>query len=156
MNRYRSLNTVAMIFVSMVVASFVIFSLSAFAPAQEKIPVPPITAASLVVILAGALTMIADYFPGAAAWYDTLTPASKRVVMLVGAVLIVGTVFGGQCAGWFSSNMVCSPNGFVDVLSNIVLAFAVGQGVHAGVKPGADFKQEVLGINPHKASRVGI
>lgn len=131
-------------------------ALSAFAPAQDKIPVPPITAASLVVLLAGILTVVADYFPGVANWYDTLTVATKRLVMLGGAVLIVGVVFGGQCAGWLETNMVCTPNGLVDVLSNIVLAFAVGQGVHVGSKPTSEFKKEVLGINPNKASRVGI
>lgn len=154
MKHYRSNRLkFAFIAICVIVAAF---SLSAFAPAQDKIPVPPITAASLVVLLAGALTVIADYFPGVAAWYDTLTAASKRVVMLTGAVVIVGVVFGGQCAGWFETNMVCTPNGLVDVISNIVLAFAVGQGVHVGGKPSADFKKEVLGINPNKASKVGI
>lgn len=139
-----------------VLALLMILALSAFAPAQDKIPVPPITAASLVVLLAGALTVIADYFPGVAGWYDSLTVATKRLVMLAGAVLIVGTVFGGQCAGWFETNMICTPAGLVDVLSNVVLAFAVGQGVHAGSKPTSEFKREVLGINPNKASRIGI
>lgn len=128
----------------------------AFAPLQDKIPVPPITSASLVVILAGALTLIADYFPGVAAWYDTLTVATKRLVMLAGAILIVSAVFGGQCAGFLETNMVCTANGLVDVLSNVVLAFAIGQGVHAGAKPTPEFKKEALGINPNKASKVGI
>lgn len=139
-----------------VIAIVTALVLSAFAPMQDKIPVPVITAASLVTLLAGFLSLLADYFPGVAAWFDALKPNSKRLVMLAGAIVIVGSVFGGQCAGWFSTNMVCTPNGLVDVLSNIILAFAVSQGVHLGGKPTPEFKQEVLGINPNKASKVGV
>lgn len=151
-NRFNPVKAVFIVVVAVVAA----LALSAFSPTQDKIPVPVITAASLVTLLAGILTLVADYFPGAASWFDTLKANSKRLVMLIGAVLIVGGVFAGQCVGWFATNMVCTPNGAVDVLSNIILAFAVGQGVHLGGKPTPDFKEEVLGIDPKKASKVGV
>jgi hypothetical protein len=153
MKHFRSKHALTFAAVLVIVAAL---GLSAFAPAQDKIPVPIITATSLVTLLAGALTLVADYFPGVAAWFDALKPNSKRLVMLIGAILIVGGVFGGQCAGWLETNMVCTPNGLVDVFSNVILAFAVGQGVHLGGKPTPDFKEEFLGIDPKKASKVGV
>lgn len=137
---------------------FVLLSLAvmAFAPLQDAIPVPPITAASLAVILAAVLTIVADYVPGVASWFDALTIPTKRVVMLLGAVLIVGVVFAGQCYGFLATNLICTPAGAVDVLSNVILAYVTGQGVHVGSKPSAEFKKETLDINPKKANTVGI
>lgn len=153
-NLFRS--TFGRYIVGTIMGIVIVLTMSAFAPTQEKVPVVNINLSSLPIILAGALALVADYFPGAATWYDTLTPASKRIVMLAAVILIVGAVLGGQCAGWLATNLVCSTNGAVDALVNIVFAFAIGQGVHGLFKPSSEFKAEQLGIDPRKSNKVGI
>lgn len=117
---------------------------------------PAITVLSVVTILSAILSFLADYAPGIAAKFDTLTISSKRLVMLIGAVLIVSIVMAGQCYGVFLTNFTCTPEGVVDVIGNIILAYVVGSGVHAGSKPSAEFKKEQLKINPNLANKKGI
>lgn len=125
--------------------------LSAFAVvpvfAQGETPpitLPPITALTLGTLIAALLSLLLDYFPGLAAKYDALSVATKRQIAAVLAVVIVGLVFGLTCTNIVSSNLTCSTAGAWDALSNIIYVFVIGQGIHAGTKPTAAFKKEVL------------
>lgn len=120
----------------------------AFAQGEEPpVDLPEITAAFLALNIAAGMSLLFDYAPFLATWYDGLNVATKRVIALVVAVVIVAAVFGLQCAGVVNSNLTCSRAGAFDALSNIVLVFAVGQGVHAGTKPTPAFKAKLIGAS---------
>jgi hypothetical protein len=143
------------IWISLMVLAFAM--VFAVLPAMAQGAEPPIvigtvTASSVAVILTSLLTLLADYFPGFAAWFDALSVASKRQFMLVGAVLIVAVIFAGKCFAFFETDLVCSVTGAWDVLFNVLLAFAVAQGLHAGTKPTPAFKADVLKI-PAKSNK---
>lgn len=111
---------------------------------EPPIELPQISALSLSLNIAAGMSLLFDYAPGLAAWWDALTVAQKRLGALITAVAIVGLVFGLTCAGIVSSNLICTRAGAWDAISNIVLVFAVGQGTHAGTKPTPKFKAKVL------------
>ena len=119
--------------------------------ANPPVALPAITAVTVMTILTAAASLAADYFPGFAGWYDALSVAVKRQLSLVGAVVLVGGVFGLTCAGVVTSNFVCSVAGGWNVLSEVIYVFAIGQAVHAGARPTAEFKADTLKIDPAKA-----
>lgn len=124
-----------------------VFAYPVFAQGEEPpIVIPPITVSSLALNVAALFTILFDYFPGLAAWYDKQSVADKRKIAVVVAIVIVGAVLGLTCAKVVSSNLVCTTSGIWDVITNIVLAFVVGQGVHQGIRPTEKFKAEVLNI----------
>ncbi len=106
--------------------------------------IPQVTPDFLSIVLTTILTVAADYFPKFAAWFDALEVAEKRRFMLGGAVIICGVLFGIQCAGWVDGSFTCTPKGLIDLAYNVILSFALAQGVHQGTKPTPAFKQKVL------------
>jgi len=117
---------------------------------EPPIDLPQITALYLSLNIAAGMSLLFDYAPGLAHWYDSLTVSTKRILALVTAVVIVAAVFGLTCAGIVNSNLICTRAGAFDALSNIVLVFAVGQTTHVGTKPTSKFKEEVMKIDPDK------
>lgn len=113
---------------------------------EPPIALPDITALTLGTIIAAVLSLLLDYFPGLAHWYDNLSVATKRQLAAVFAVVIVGAVFALTCTNFVTSNLVCTVAGGWDAISNIIYVFVVGQGVHAGSKPTPAFKENVLKI----------
>jgi len=118
--------------------------------AEPPIELPPITVSSLALNVAALIALALDYFPGLAAWYDARSVADKRKIAVVIAIVIVSTVLGLTCAKVVTSNLVCTTAGVWDVVTNIVLAFITGQGIHAGTKPTPAFKTRILKIQPMK------
>jgi hypothetical protein len=89
----------------------------------------------LLILVAGLLALLFDYFPGIAKWFDGLDIAAKRQLnagLVIGAMIII---FAGQCIGWFATNLVCTVRGSFDALYIVFLAIGVNQGVHALLKP---------------------
>ena len=124
-----------------------VFTVPVFAQgAEPPIVLPDITALTLVTIIAALLSLALDYFPGLRAKWDALSVAAKRQWSAVFAIVIVGGVFGLTCAQVVMSNLVCTPTGVWDAVSNIIYVFIIGQGVHAGTKPTPAFKAQVLNI----------
>lgn len=103
-----------------------------------------VTAEFLVLIVAGLLALVFDYFPPVAQWYDALNEAQKRQVM---AALVIGTavvIFAGQCFLIFVTNIECSTKGAFDLLYIVFLAIGVNQGVHALFKPTGALEAGIL------------
>jgi O-antigen/teichoic acid export membrane protein len=133
-----------LLFVFVITAVFVV---PVFAQGQNPpIALPDITALTLGTIIAAALSLLLDYFPGIAAKYDALSVAAKRQWAAVFAIVIVGVVFALTCTNFVTSNLTCTVTGAWDAVSNIIYVFVVGQGVHAGTKPTPAFKTQVLKI----------
>lgn len=124
-----------------------VFVVPAFAQGSEPpISLPPVTALTLGTIIASVLSLMLDYFPGLAAKYDALSVAAKRQIAAILAIVIVGGLFALTCFDVVSTNLVCTRTGAWETVSNIIYVFVIGQGVHAGTKPTAAFKYEVLKI----------
>lgn len=99
-----------------------------------------VTPEFLLVLVAGLLALVFDYFPVVAKWFDGLEPSEKR---LLNAGLVAGfaaVIFAGQCMGWFITNLICTVKGLLDLLYIVFLAISVNQGVHFGFRPSAAFK----------------
>jgi hypothetical protein len=124
-----------------------VFVVTAFAQgAEPPIPLPPVTALTLGTIIASVLSLMLDYFPGLAAKYDALSVAAKRQIAAILAIVIVGGLFTLTCFNMVSTNLICTRTGAWDAISSIIYVFVIGQGVHAGTKPTAAFKSDVLKI----------
>lgn len=133
----------------LVVVIAVVFVVPVFAQdAEPPIPLPPVTALTLGTIIASVLSLMLDYFPGLAAKWDALSMAAKRQWSAVFAIVIVGGLFALTCFNVVSTNLVCTQTGAWDAVSGILYVFVIGQGVHAGTKPTANFKRSVLKIQP--------
>jgi hypothetical protein len=118
----------------LIVAAFAVVPVLAQG-AEPPIILPAITASWLALNIAAGMSLLFDYLPGLAAKYDLLSVSNKRLIALATAFGIVALVFGGTCAHIVSSDIVCSQTGAWNALSQVVLVFAVGQGIHAGTKP---------------------
>ncbi len=103
-----------------------------------------VTPEFLLVIVAGALALIFDYFPGIATWYDGLSVAAKRQLTAGLVVGVAAIIFAGQCFAIFITNLVCTAKGAFDLLYIVFLAVGVNQGVHALFKPTPTFKQRMF------------
>jgi len=135
--------------IAIVVLVLAVFAVPAFAQGTEPpIPLPPVTALTIGTIIATLLSLALDYFPGLAAKWDALSVAAKRQWSAVFAVVIVGGLFVLTCYSIVSTNLVCTRTGAWDAISSIIYVFIIGQGVHAGTKPTAEFKFDVLKIQP--------
>src|SRR3990170_7992992 len=115
-----------------------------------QVELPPITAESLAVIIATFVTLMLDYFPGLAAWWDALAVATKKLIMVGLAIIISGGVFVLVCSDLVVTNMVCTYAGAWDLIANVIFVFIVGQAIHAGTKPTNALKIR-MGISPKLA-----
>lgn len=103
-----------------------------------------VTPLFLITLVAGALALFFDYFPGIAKWFDGLTVEAKRLTNAVGVIAFAAIIFAGQCFAIFLTNLVCSVHGSFDLLYIIFLALGVNQGVHLALKPTARFKARLF------------
>lgn len=104
-----------------------------------------VTPLLLVTLVAGALALGFDYFPGVAKWFDGLTVEAKRLVNAISVITFAAIIFGGQCFNIFVTNLVCNVRGSFDLLYIIFLAVTVNQGVHLALRPTPRFKALMFG-----------
>ena len=99
----------------------------------------------LLVLVAGVLALVFDYFPGVAKWFDALAVDAKRQLnagLVIGAAALI---FAGTCFGLFITNLICSVKGGFDTLYIVFLAITVNQGVHLLLKPSKALKVRMFG-----------
>ena len=80
-----------------------------------------------------ALSLCFSYIPGLSSWYETLTGAYKRLVMLAMLAITSLCAFGLACLGWlpyFNLELSCTEKGVVEVLTAFVLALAANQSTY--------------------------
>lgn len=104
-----------------------------------------VTPELLLILVAGALALIFDYFPGVAKWFDGLSVEAKRGVNALGVVGFAAILFAGQCFGIFVTNLICSVAGSLDLFYIIFLSVTVNQGVHLALRPTARMKARLFG-----------
>lgn len=103
-----------------------------------------VTPELLLIVVAGLLALVFDYFPGIAQWFDALSNAAKRQLnagLVLGAAVVM---FIGTCLALFTTNLVCTTKGTFDLLYIVFLAVGVNQGVHALFKPTPEFKARLF------------
>jgi hypothetical protein len=106
-----------------------------------------VTALLLITLVAGALALAFDYFPGLAKWFDAKPAETKRLINAGGVIGFALIIFVGQCFAIFLTNLVCSVKGGMDLLYIIFLALATNQGVHLALKPTQRFKERMFGFS---------
>lgn len=88
------------------------------------------------VVMAG-LSLLFDYAPKIALWFDSLAESTKKLVVLGLASAVAAVVTIGQCyVGWFNTTLECSTWSIASLLYNIVIAVATMYGFHKSTKPG--------------------
>jgi hypothetical protein len=82
----------------------------------------------LIASIAGiVISLLAAYLPGFNTWYEKLTGAHKRLVMLgLLAASSLGIV-GLSCVKWFDPMVTCDQAGIETVLSAFILAVVANQ-----------------------------
>lgn len=90
--------------------------------------------AEILVGIAGVvLSVLFEYFPGLAGWYDKLKDNLQRSIMLGMLVIVAGVVFGLNCAGWFEGKIpviVCSESGVEELIWLLIVALGANQTTH--------------------------
>lgn len=104
-----------------------------------------VTPEFLLVIVAGLLAFVFDYFPVVAKWFDGLAESNKKLLNVGLIVLMAVGLFIGTCYGWFVTNLVCTTKGFFDTLYIVFLALGVNYGVHKATKPSDALRARMFG-----------
>lgn len=99
-----------------------------------------VTPEFLAYLLAGLLALLFDWFPKLSAWFDTLSPLKKQQIIGLLLAVIVAVIFGGICAGLFTSTYACDKAGIAALVQIWLICVGINQGVHALTKPGLDVK----------------
>lgn len=82
------------------------------------------------------LSLIFDYAPKVALWFDALEEHKKRLLVVSLAVVTVLVVVLGQCfLGWFSTSLECSPVVILRLVYDILVAVTISYSVHKTLKP---------------------
>jgi len=99
-------------------------------------------------------SLLFDYFPWLAAWFDALTVEKKRLITLAAAVVIVLGAFAGSCLGWWITNLTCEFTSIARVILDLILAVAVMYGFHQGTKPTGAMKSAMFRTSRAKITKV--
>lgn len=90
------------------------------------------TAAILIGLYGAVISLIFEYVPFIAGWYDGLTPQLKQSFMAVFMLVLAVGAYVGQCQlGWFSVNFDCTI-GWYGVLGLWLSALTGNQILHQG------------------------
>jgi hypothetical protein len=103
-----------------------------------------VTSALLITLVAGALALAFDYFPGLAKWFDGKPLEFKRLINAGSILLVAAVLFAGQCLAIFATNLVCNLKGGFDLLYLVFIAIATNQGVHFALRPSKRFKARMF------------
>jgi len=99
----------------------------------------------LTVIAATTLSLVFDYFPTVSEWYDSLTEAGKRQVMLGLLVTALAVIFAGNCFSVVDvSAVTCDAQGVVSALQILFLAVTGNYAFHKVTKPTEGYKMRMF------------
>lgn len=115
----------------------------AFAQADQPYEIGMVSVIRVLAWVTAATSLILDYFPPVARWYEKVDPAAKRLISVGFAILYVASIFVGTCLQWFSSSLVCSRSGAIDAGTGIILVIILQHGFHGQTKPSADMKDRL-------------
>jgi hypothetical protein len=90
--------------------------------------------------VAGALlSLLFEYVPGIAGWFEKQTSITKRIVMSVALIVAAAVVYAMACAGLLGAlnwSLTCDEAGLTQLLGVLFAALATNQTFHALVKKG--------------------
>ena len=83
---------------------------------------------TLSAIAAALLSLLFSYVPGFKTWYQPLTPAVKRLVMLILLALIALVSFALACGGaTLNPKLTCDQGGLLTLIQSLLAALAANQ-----------------------------
>ena len=95
---------------------------------------------TVLAAVAGALlSLLFEYVPGVAGWFENQAAITKRIVMSAALIVAAGVVYGMACAGLLGAlnwNLSCDEAGLTQLLGILFAALASNQTFHALVKKG--------------------
>jgi len=97
-----------------------------------------ITAVVLIGLVLAGLSLLIDYAPKVAPWFDALAFEKKRLLILAACFGLVGIITGLDCYGILPTSIECAPFNlisFATMLFNLVIAVAGMTAFHNGTKP---------------------
>lgn len=104
-----------------------------------------VSAVAVLSLVAAVQSLVFDYFPPVASWFEDLLEYKKRQLTLALGALFGVLAFVGQCRGFFVTDLVCEPQSIITLLGNIAVSVSVGYSFHKQTKPTEAFKDK-LGI----------
>jgi len=89
--------------------------------------------ASLAILCAAILSILAEYLPGFSGWFDGLQNQSKQLLIAGLLAVVVAAILAGNCLGALSGVACPLPltvQSIMGILVTYVLAVAANQGVY--------------------------
>ncbi len=103
-----------------------------------------VTPEILIGLMVAGMSLFFDYFPVVAKKFNALQPDAKKLIVLIGSILIGTVVFVGPCYGWFETNISCTYSSGMRLLYNIIVAVAMSYGFHNQTKPSITMKKKLF------------
>jgi hypothetical protein len=91
---------------------------------------------TLALIAGAVLSLAFSFIPGLKAWFDTIEPDWKRVIMLAVLAVTCIALFGLSCAGWLEGlwpglGITCDKAGIQGLIRIFILAAIANQGTYS-------------------------
>lgn len=113
-----------------------------------------VTASSILVLIAGIQSLIFDYFPQVAPWFEKLTVSQKRQLTAGLGIAFAAGLYALSCQGyWLQSTLVCEPKTLISLASDIVISVAAGVAFHSQTKPSESTKVKLSIVAAPKSKR---
>lgn len=113
-----------------------------------------VSASSILILIAGIQSLLVDYFPVIAPWFEKLAVSQKRQLTAgLGIAFAIG-LYALSCQGyWLDTNLVCEPQTLIQLASDIVISVAAGVAFHSQTKPSEDTKVKLGIVIPVKSKK---
>jgi Flp pilus assembly pilin Flp len=108
-----------------------------------------VTPEFLSYLAAGLLSILFDWLPGLAAWFDGVSELKKKQIIAALLLVIVLALYGGICSQIFSTAYTCDKAGFASLFEVLLISVGINQGIHALTKPTMVYK--LAHVNTGKA-----
>ncbi len=97
-----------------------------------------VTAVVLIGLALTGMSLLIDYAPKVAPWFENLAFHRKRQFVLGVCVVLVLGITGLDCAGLLATSISCAPFNWIsltELLFNLVVAIGGMTAFHMGTKP---------------------
>jgi len=130
----RTIQTIVFVLLFALVFSYPVAAQGATPPAQ----LVEVTSVVVIGLVLAFLSLLIDYAPKIAPWFDALPIERKRQFILGLCFVVVAGLTGLDCAGILGTSIQCSPfnwQSFAELAFNLVAAVAGMTAFHNGSKP---------------------
>ena len=82
-------------------------------------------------VVAGiVLSILFEYVPGIAGWYEGLDKRGKQGVMALALLLVSLATCGFSCLGWFNTGLTCDEKGVLELVKLFIAALVANQSTY--------------------------